>query len=374
LQGYNPGNLPFYKAMQKKAVSLPVVLWLISGIVLVVAMVIIGGITRLTGSGLSITEWNLISGTLPPLSEQEWLVMFEKYKQFPEYQKLNFGMTLSGFKQIFMWEYLHRLLGRFIGIVFIIPFLYFLYRKMLAPWLVKRLVFILLLGMAQGVMGWVMVMSGLSEMPHVSHYRLAAHLSLALLLVGVILWTVADLQAPNRNSAKAKRPAYTLSWLVLGAIMLQIVLGAFVAGLKSGFSYNTWPLMQGEIFPSYLSGSLSISELLDNGVAVQFIHRWFAFVALAGIVLLWYKVRRQVYRNSSRRIVNLLLLTGIAQVLLGIFTLVLAVPISLGVLHQLVAVVLFGLAVLTVHQLRLSSSLKGPQSPYHANSNFYQRA
>lgn len=343
--------------MRQKSVSIPVVGWLISGIVLVVAMVIIGGITRLTGSGLSITEWNLISGTLPPLSESEWLVMFEKYKQFPEYQKLNFGMTLSGFKQIFMWEYLHRLLGRFIGIVFIVPFLYFLYRKILAPWLVRRLVFIMLLGMAQGVMGWVMVMSGLSEMPHVSHYRLAAHLTLALLLAGVILWTVADLVAPVEKQTKGKLPAYTLSWLVLGAILVQIVLGAFVAGLKSGFSYNTWPLMQGEVYPALLRG-FSISEFFDNGVAVQFMHRWFAFVALAGIVLLWYRVRQQVWRGRTQQLTNLLLITGIAQVLLGIFTLVLVVPISLGVLHQLVAVVLFSLSVLTVHQLRQPEPVK----------------
>ncbi|MBX0331892.1 COX15/CtaA family protein [Pontibacter sp. HSC-14F20] len=343
--------------MCQKSFSIPIVIWLISGIVLVVAMVIIGGITRLTGSGLSITEWNLISGTLPPLSESEWLVMFEKYKQFPEYQKLNFGMTLPGFKQIFMWEYLHRLLGRIIGIVFMVPFLYFLFRKMLAPWLVKRLVFILLLGMLQGLMGWVMVMSGLSENPHVSHYRLAAHLILALSLVGVILWTVADLVAPVEQKSTAKRPAYTLSWLVLGAVMVQIVLGAFVAGLKSGFSYNTWPLMQGEFFPSYLS-SFTFLAYFDNGVAVQFMHRWFAFVALAGILLLGYKVKQQVWRGRTKQLVNLLLLTGITQVLLGILTLVLVVPISLGVLHQLVAVVLFSLAVLTVHQLRQRAPVK----------------
>lgn len=356
--------------MTQKPIPVSVVLWLISGIVLVVAMVIIGGITRLTGSGLSITEWNLISGTLPPLSEHEWLIMFEKYKQFPEYQKLNFGMTLSGFKQIFMWEYLHRLLGRFIGIVFIIPFLYFLYRKMLAPWLVKRLLFILLLGMAQGVMGWVMVMSGLSEMPHVSHYRLAAHLTLALLLVAVILWTVADLVAPVISSSRPKRSAYTLSWLVAVAILVQIVLGAFVAGLKSGFSYNTWPLMQGEFFPGILSG-IPIMEYFDNGVAVQFMHRWFAFLVLFGLVALWYVVRLLPHYASTLRIVQLLLLTGIAQVLLGIATLVLAVPISLGVMHQLVAVVLFSLAVLAMHQLRQPVPAVKANSVHHTRSSPY---
>jgi heme a synthase len=357
--------------MTQKPIPFPVVLWLISGILLVVAMVVIGGITRLTGSGLSITEWNLISGTLPPLSEAEWMVMFEKYKQFPEYQKLNFGMTLSGFKQIFMWEYLHRLLGRFIGIVFIVPFLYLLYRKMLAPWLIKRLVFILFLGMAQGIMGWVMVMSGLSEMPHVSHYRLAAHLTLALLLVAVILWTVADLVAPVKTTLRNKRPTYTLSWLVAAAILFQIVLGAFVAGLKSGFSYNTWPLMQGEFYPAILRG-VSGNEFLDNGVAVQFLHRWFAFVVLVGLAALWYTVRQQPHYASTLRLVQLLLLTGIAQVVLGIATLVLAVPISLGVLHQLVAVVLFSLAVWAVHQLRRSVPTVKANTDVHVRPFSYQ--
>ncbi|SIT77771.1 COX15/CtaA family protein [Pontibacter indicus] len=347
--------------MRQNTVSKPVIIWLISGIVLVVAMVIIGGITRLTGSGLSITEWNLISGTLPPLSEAEWLVMFDKYKQFPEYQKLNFSMDLAGFKQIFMWEYLHRLLGRLIGVVFIVPFLYFLYRKALAPWLVKRLILILLLGMAQGVMGWVMVMSGLSENPHVSHYRLAAHLCMALLLVGTILWTVADLVAPVQSSSKGRRPAYTLSWWVLSAVLVQIVLGAFVAGLKSGFSYNTWPLMQGTLLPDVFQG-ISIAEFFENGVAMQFLHRWFAFVALGGIILLWYRVRQQFWVGNARQMTNLLLLTGIAQVLLGIFTLVLRVPISLGVLHQLVAVLLFSMAVLTVHQLRQIALVKADRT------------
>ncbi|WP_230392131.1 COX15/CtaA family protein [Pontibacter sp. FD36] len=337
--------------MHQKPASIPVVLWLISGIVLVLAMVVIGGITRLTGSGLSITEWNLISGTLPPLSESEWLLMFEKYKQFPEYQKLNFGMTLSGFKQIFMWEYLHRLLGRIIGIVFIVPFLYFLYRKMLAPWLVKRLVFILLLGMAQGVMGWVMVMSGLSEMPHVSHYRLAAHLTLALLLIGVILWTIADLVAPVRQKSPALRAYSSLSWLLVFAILIQIVLGAFVAGLKSGFSYNTWPLMQGEFFPGFLSG-LSIVQYFDNGVAVQFMHRWFAFVVLIFVVLFYSYLSKQDLPGTTRTAVRFLLLVTILQVGLGIATLVLVVPISLGVLHQVVAAILFMAALFVAHQLQ----------------------
>jgi heme a synthase len=164
-----------------------IVWWLLSGAILILAMVVIGGITRLTGSGLSIVEWDVISGTLPPLNEAAWAVAFGKYKQFPEFQKLNFNMTLSGFKNIFWWEYLHRLLGRIIGLVFILPFLYFFVKKQFSRWLLKRLLFIFLLGMAQGLMGWIMVESGLSENPHVSQYRLAAHLCLALSLIGAIL-------------------------------------------------------------------------------------------------------------------------------------------------------------------------------------------
>ncbi|QCR21585.1 COX15/CtaA family protein [Pontibacter sp. SGAir0037] len=339
--------------MQKKTYILPVVLWLLTGVLLIVAMMVIGGITRMTGSGLSIVEWNLLSGTLPPLSEAEWLLTFEKYKQFPEYQKLNNDMTLAGFKNIFWWEYLHRLLGRIIGFVFILPFLYFLLRKQLSGWLVKRLLLILLLGMGQGLMGWIMVKSGLVDIPRVSHYRLATHLCLALLLIGVILWTVADIVAPATKRSTSALQLGGLSRLVLLAVIVQIILGAFVAGLKSGFYYNTYPLMQGELFPSHQTGYLSWSNFLNNGTIVQFIHRWFALVALGLVILLWYRAGRSIIPATTRTIVQLLLLTGFVQVLLGITTLLLSVPLLLGVLHQLVAVALFALAVLAVHQLRV---------------------
>lgn len=336
--------------MQEKGKTIPVVLWLLSGILLIIAMVIIGGITRLTGSGLSIVEWNLISGTLPPLTEAEWMLTFEKYKQFPEYQKLNFSMTLAGFKNIFWWEYLHRLLGRLIGLVFIVPFVYFLLRRQLSPWLIRRLVFIMVLGMAQGLMGWIMVKSGLNEMPHVSHYRLAAHLTLALLLIGVILWTVADLVMPVQEKPAGHRLFRSLAWLLVGAILLQILLGAFVAGLKSGFSYNTWPLMQGEFFPSAFSGDITWHNVFDHGVAVQFIHRWFAFVVLIGIALYWVYLPKHAASGTLRTLAGLLLAVALLQVGLGIATLVLIIPITLGVLHQLVAVLLFMVALLVAHQ------------------------
>ncbi|MER2997912.1 COX15/CtaA family protein [Pontibacter populi] len=335
--------------MQQTKYNPAIVWWLMSGVFLILAMVVIGGITRLTGSGLSIVEWNVISGTLPPLNEQAWLVAFEKYKQFPEFQKLNYSMNLAGFKNIFWWEYLHRLLGRVIGLVFIVPFLYFFAKKQLPAWLFKRLLFILLLGMAQGLMGWIMVKSGLSENPHVSHYRLAAHLLLALALIGVILWTIADLTMAKRRYVPGN--LVIVSKVVLAAILIQIVLGAFVAGLKAGFSFNTYPLMEGEFFPGYLAGELTLFNFLDNGVTVQFIHRWVAIVVLLIVAWFWFRSKAVKLNDTSKQLTKLLFITFLVQTGLGIATLVLAVPVSLGVLHQVVAVVLFAVAVLLVHQL-----------------------
>ncbi len=342
----------FYLTMQKKIKNKAIVLWLLSGAVLILAMVVVGGITRLTGSGLSIVEWNLISGTLPPLSDAAWSVAFEKYKRFPEYQKLNMGMSLHEFKQIFFWEYSHRLLGRLIVIVFILPFLYFLFTKQLSGWLLRRLLFILLLGMAQGVMGWLMVKSGLVDNPHVSHFRLAAHLLLALSLIGVILYTVADLTT-TAIQQKTIPGLQKMSWLVLAAILVQIILGAFVAGLKAGFSYNTYPLMNGEFFPAYLlDGSLTAAEILENGVIMQFVHRWFAVFVLVLIVTFWYRTFKSEASAVIKNTASLLLITAMLQFVLGVATLLLAVPISLGVLHQVMAVVLFSIAVLAMHHLQ----------------------
>ncbi|MCC9165480.1 COX15/CtaA family protein [Pontibacter harenae] len=358
--------------MQHKNLDKPIVLWLLSSVLLILAMVVIGGITRLTGSGLSIVEWNVISGTLPPLSEAEWLITFQKYQQFPEYQKLNTTMTLSGFKQIFWWEYLHRLLGRAIGVVFILPFLYFLAKRRIAPWLFKRLLFILLLGATQGLMGWLMVKSGLVDMPHVSHYRLAAHLCLALALISTILWTVADVVQlrPKQNGSTPK--LQMLSKLVLALLLLQIILGAFVAGLKAGFYYNTYPLMNGEIFPSQLWPYLSWTSLWSHGTVVQFLHRWIAIVAFAAIVHLWRVSRRGNLNYYSQNLITLLLLTTLLQVALGITTLMLAVPLALGVLHQVVAFVLFSVAVLATHSLRNKNVQKTPD-PLSAFHNQQER-
>lgn len=333
-----------------------VILWLYSGLFLIVVMVLIGGITRLTGSGLSMVDWKVISGAIPPLNADEWDKAFNAYKQFPEYQKLNYHLTLSGFKSIFWWEYAHRLIGRIIGLVFIIPFIYFLLKKRLAEWEIRNLLLILLLGMAQGGMGWFMVKSGLVDNPHVSHYRLAAHLSLALLLIGAILWLI--LKIRNRDPKRfIAIESFRFSWAMacLVIIFMQIILGAFVAGLKSGYYYNTYPLMNGSLIP--WETFHADTSLWDNGAFVQFLHRWFAWIVIGAIGILWIKIRSGYYSVKVRRYSNYLMLVVLAQVTLGILTLVLAVPLVLGVIHQLVAVLLFCACLALLYHVRHSNEL-----------------
>lgn len=318
--------------------------WLWSGILLILLMVLIGGITRLTGSGLSMVKWEVISGAIPPLSEYEWQRAFTEYQQFPEFQKLNYQMELEGFKKIFWWEYSHRLLGRVIGLVFILPFLYFLFSKSLSPKLIRRLLLIMLLGMSQGLMGWLMVKSGLQDNPHVSHYRLAMHLSLALLLAGSLLWLILQIKFPNQLK-KLSLPNHQLrlSRLCLVFIIIQIILGAFVAGLKGGFAYNTYPLMNGNLLPPETFNYSS--NLLENGIFIQFIHRWFAWWVIGTIFLMWRQINRYSLAPAVRLHAKSLLGLSLLQIVVGISTLVLAVPMVLGVLHQLLAFGLFGIAL-----------------------------
>lgn len=315
--------------------------WLWSGIILVVFMVAVGGITRLTGSGLSIVKWKIVTGTVPPLTPQQWHESFEEYKQTPQFRQINKSFTVEDFKGIYWWEYIHRLAGRIIGLLFIIPFIYFLWRRSLPRWLINSLTLILILGAMQGAMGWIMVMSGLSELPYVSHYRLAAHLSLAIILVGVILWTIMRIDTPLlRNNATP--------WLLsFGAAILfmQIVLGAFVAGLKAGFYYNTFPLMGDSLVPD------NVFTSFQNGVFIQFAHRWFAFVSGGFLLAIWFDVRR--YKRPSLNIkTNAMIAITVVQILLGIFTLIYRVPLWLGVTHQVMAVVLFALLVAVVFETK----------------------
>lgn len=322
--------------------------WLILGAALVLTMVVIGGITRLTHSGLSMVSWKPISGTLPPMNETEWLAEFESYKTSPEFQKVNSHFSLEEFKDIFFWEYVHRLLGRVLGIVFLIPFLYFLFKGYLNDVKLRlNLLIIFLLGGLQGLIGWYMVRSGLIDNPAVSHYRLALHFSTALFLVSYITWTALGIFYPIESKAKSalRRPLIYL----LPILVVQIIYGAFVAGLKAGFIYPTYPKMGTAWFPETgvnQWSQLGFASIFESPIVIQFIHRWFAFAVIAMVIYIFYLSRKIRLANiQASYTTTALLLMVIAQFLLGVFTLINAVPVSLGVLHQLGAVVLLLLCV-----------------------------
>jgi cytochrome c oxidase assembly protein subunit 15 len=287
-------------------------------------------------------EWKVISGSLPPMNASEWQVMFEKYQQFPEYKIFNKGMSLNEFKSIFWWEYIHRFLGRLVGVVFLVPFLFFYFKKWLTPDLTKKLVVIFILGGLQGFLGWYMVKSGLVDLPHVSHFRLAIHLCMALVLISFILWTLLSI---NGNYRHNKNPM----WFPVACLLLlvfQIVFGAFVAGLKAGYGFNNFPMMGDSFLPLEM---LQSAPPLSNGVLVQFVHRWMGFVVLLSFYAL-YKMTKHL--PVARKFARLLLFALLVQVVLGISTLILAVPIFLGVIHQFMAVIIVLLTVATLYHIR----------------------
>jgi cytochrome c oxidase assembly protein subunit 15 len=312
----------------------PVRIWLYVIALMVLAMVVVGGLTRLTESGLSITEWKPITGIIPPLSESDWQSEFEAYQQIPQYQVLNQGMTLDEFKFIYFWEWFHRALGRVIGLVFAVPFLIFLVQRRFTWSLAAPLAGLFVLGGFQGALGWWMVTSGLTELTSVSQYRLAAHLTAALLLFIALVW-VARRLTPNRAIADAGDRPSALILLLL--VILQIGAGAFVAGLDAGMGYNTWPLMDGALVPDGL-GAIDPwwKNLFENALTVQFIHRTIAYVIVlyAGALWLW----RRGQGGWLPRVALLIVL----QVLLGIGTLVMQVPLSLALGHQALAFMLAG--------------------------------
>lgn len=326
-----------------------ILVWLASICFLVISMVVIGGITRLTHSGLSMVEWKPIVGMIPPLSEPAWQEVFQKYQQFPEYKLLNQGMTLSEFKWIFFWEYTHRLLGRLIGIVFIFPWLLFMKRG----WVDRSTGFKLLggffLGGLQGAMGWFMVKSGLVDHPHVSHYRLAAHLILALVVLAYFFWMAAGIYFGSNgepHSVPLRHSSFERFLRILtGLIVLQIIYGAFTAGLKAGFGFNTFPKMNDEWFPSgFFRDSPWVLNFFENPVAVQFIHRLIGWILVTGVFSFWvYCVRSSRFSlNRLQKVgVHLLLVMVLIQFSLGVGTLLWVVPLSLASLHQLGACILF---------------------------------
>lgn len=305
-------------------------------------MVIVGGITRLTQSGLSMVDWNLLMGAIPPMSPEAWDQVFEAYKQSPEFKIVNSSFTVDDFRSIFWWEYIHRMLGRLIGLVFVIPFVIFLIQKRISRQLLPKLLFLLFLGGFQGFLGWFMVKSGLVDNPHVSHFRLAAHLITAFLSFGYALWLALDLKYGSQSLTKSLSPWLRWTWILL---LMQIIYGAFVAGLKAGQFYNTWPLMGGQVIPSEFWHSLGrdgASAMIHNVTAIQFIHRTVAFILAGAVVAMWWKYK------SEKMYAFLALIVGV-QFLLGVLTLVMQVPLLLGVLHQFGALALFAGFILTTH-------------------------
>lgn len=328
-----------------------VVYWLFSGCLLIFIMVLVGGITRLTGSGLSISDYKLITGTLPPLNQEQWEEAFELYKKYPEYQLLNNHFGLEDFKEIYFWEWLHRLLGRLLGLVFLIPFLYFLVRKKLDRTTVKKALVLLFLGAFQGFLGWYMVKSGLVDRPDVSHYRLAAHLVTAFVTFCYSLWVALDLIYPDKKAVDIKMR--NLIRAGLAVLLLQIIWGAFVAGLDAGHVHNHWPLMnEGKLMhPTVLIEEQPlIKNFIEGRSGVQFVHRYLAYVVVGFVLWIWFRSRKASRDRVQEQGLKSLVVLVFLQFLLGVLTLIYAVPLWLGVVHQIGAFFLLAAMTFTLHR------------------------
>lgn len=328
-----------------------VIYWLLTGCLLIFIMVVVGGITRLTHSGLSISNYKLISGTIPPMNEIEWQEAFDLYKQYPEYQKLNSHFSLQDFKDIYFWEWFHRVIGRFIGVVFIIPFLYFLVKKQLTKSTIKKSIILMVLGGFQGFLGWYMVKSGLVDRPDVSHYRLAAHLTTAFLTFAYTFWVALDLMFPNKKQIETK--FRNLIRVGLGLLIIQIIYGAFVAGLDAGFIHNHWPMMsEGKFMHDtvLIEQTPVYKNFVEGKSGVQFVHRILAFIVLASIILIYIKGKKLKLSNYQLKGLNALLILVGLQFLLGVFTILLQVPVWLGVAHQVGAFFLLSAMTFTLHR------------------------
>jgi cytochrome c oxidase assembly protein subunit 15 len=336
--------------------------WLVAVAALIALMVLVGGATRLTESGLSITEWKPLTGALPPLSQEQWTQAFEGYKAIPQYREFNAGMSLSEFKSIFWWEWSHRLLGRVIGIAYFLPFLWFLWRGYLSGELKRRLWGIFALGGLQGVVGWWMVASGLSERVEVSHYRLATHLVLALLIFAAIVWTLRRLA--DRPPAAANRRLKTTSVVLLVLTFVQLYLGALVAGLRAGRVFNTWPDIDGAFIPS--AARLFFDQpwwrnLFDNTLTVQFEHRMTAYALFALAVLHAVDAVRSRADGAVIRGALWLMAVITLQATLGILTLLNQAPIDLALTHQAVAIAVLTLATVQVERLAARQPKPAPR-------------
>ncbi len=316
--------------------------WLFVCCLMVFGMVILGGVTRLTGSGLSMVQWDPIFGIVPPLDETEWNATFDLYRQSPEYRKINIGMDLDGFKNIYWFEYSHRVLGRTIGTVFLLPFLFFLARGWIERPCLPRFAAMFVLGGMQGLLGWFMVKSGLVDNPHVSQYRLTAHLGLAILIYAWMLHVALGLWFSAGRHIAVTRGTRRYITLLTGLVFLTILSGGFVAGLKAGFAYNTFPLMDGHWVPEVIFMLDPVwRNFFENIATVQFDHRVLATLVFSSVLGLWLWSLRQPLSGPLRKALHVLMAVALLQVTLGISTLLLHVPVPLASMHQAGAMLVF---------------------------------
>ena len=332
-----------------------IAIWLLVCCATIFAMIILGGVTRLTGSGLSMVQWEPIMGVLPPLNQAEWEETFLLYQQFPEYKIKNFAMSLGEFKSIFWFEYGHRLLGRSIGIIFLLPFLFFLVKGKINRTLTPKLITMFVLGGLQGLMGWYMVKSGLVNDPHVSPYRLTAHLGLAIIIYAYMFWVALDLLYPrvDDNAKSSNKKLGRLSLIITMIIFITALSGGFVAGTRAGFAFNTFPLMDGRLIPVGLFElSPAWRNFFENIVTVQFDHRVLAMLLFLIIPVFYWTARKSQQESQINTGLHLLLAALALQLTLGITTLLLVVPVALAAAHQAGAVILLTASLFVSHQLR----------------------
>ena len=329
-----------------------IAIWLLVCCATIFGMIILGGVTRLTGSGLSMVQWAPIMGILPPLNQTEWQESFLLYQQFPEYQLKNFHMSLDDFKSIFWFEYGHRLLGRSIGMIFLLPFLFFLFKGKIEKALTPKLIIMFVLGGLQGLMGWYMVKSGLVNDPHVSQYRLTAHLGLAIVIYGYMLWVALGLLYPKINTNKQNPSLSRLALIISTAIFITALSGGFVAGTHAGFAFNTFPLMDGRLIPVGLFDLSPVwRNFFENIVTVQFDHRVLATLLFLLIPAFWFKAGKLELEPLAKTGSHLLLAALALQITLGISTLLLVVPVVLAAAHQAGAIVLLTASLFVSQQL-----------------------
>ena len=342
----------YYKA--SKSYNMGVYIWLLALTTMVLLIIIIGGLTRLTDSGLSMTDWRPLLGVIPPLSQDKWLIVFEMYKQTPEFKIVNRSMTLEEFKFIFWWEWFHRVFARLIGVVFIIPLIYFLIKKQVSKSLLLRLPIVFMFGIFQAFVGWWMVKSGLSENPYVSPYRLTFHLLNALIIFSILLWIAMDYKHSLKTNFLSK--PFSQDFLVFFSIVLVFITigtGGFMAGTNSGQSFNTFPLMNGKIIPDdYFLEDLGIYNIFENTVAINFNHRWFSIFVFFYIIFVCFKFIKFDSKKVPKILVILVLFFLTLQVALGIVTLLSNVYLPLASMHQTNSILLLSTLLISYHQFK----------------------